>query len=113
MQNKPSIARCIYSLMQRAIFIQQFSSVCPSVTLRCCVKTVKLIECRNSFTDISLLFSHNRNSLIRNLEKFTPNRGLKYRRLWKTTFDIITELQSPAKTTQPAASSTNWTSHWL
>jgi len=30
-----------------------------------------------------------------------------------TTFDIITELQSPDKTTQPAASLTNWTSHWL
>jgi len=30
-----------------------------------------------------------------------------------TTFDIITELQSPDKTTQPAAFSTNWTSHWL
>jgi len=31
-----------------------------------------------------------------------------------TTFDIITELQSPPhKTTQPAASPTNWTSHSL
>jgi len=28
-----------------------------------------------------------------------------------TTFDIITELQSLDKTTKPAASSKNWTSH--